>query len=459
MKQISVLIVFSLTLLLAPLAQAQFLPGAASSSGNNTTRNSNQPQMIDRIVAVVEDDIILQSDLDQAVHTVQQQNASNPQKLPPHKVLERQVLNQLILMKLQVQHAGEQGIRVSQDEVSNAIGNIAQKNHMSASQLRQAVSANGGNFAAFQQSIGDQILVQKLRNQVVQSKVQVTDAEVDNLLKNPQFSMGKVHLAHIQINLPEGATPEDISAAQERANKAEQAIKNGMDFNAAAIRYSQGQDALNGGDLGWRSMNGIPQGFADLVAKMKPGQVTPPLRSPNGFEIIKLIGRQEANRDVVTQYHARQILIKPTELVSSQQAQQKAEDLYRQITEKHKDFATLAKTDSDDDTSANIGGDLGWFQLQEHGPAVANVLQSLKKGEVSKPFQTRAGWDIIQLQGTREQDITEQMREQRARQAIGQRKAEQAYDDFLRQLRSSSYVNIRVPSLRDPDKQKQQAAS
>jgi hypothetical protein len=240
------LFVFSLALLVAPLWRAQLLPGAqpgsaSSSAGNAVPGNkittpqttgdsnpgSNQPQMIDRIVAVVEDDIILQSDLDQAMQTVQQRYASDPQKLPPHDVLERQVLNQLILMKLQVQHANDQGIRVSQDEVSNAIDNIAKNNHMSAGQMRQQIAQGGGNFAAFQQNVADQILVSKLRNQVVQSKVQVTDAEVDNMLKNPHFSMGKAHLAHIEINLPEGASPEDIDAAQAKADEAEKAIKDG----------------------------------------------------------------------------------------------------------------------------------------------------------------------------------------------------------------------------------------
>ncbi len=453
MKQISAFFVFSLALLLTPVAHAQFMPGAQPGGAN-----SNQPQMIDRIVAVVEDDVILQSDLDQAMQSVQQQYASDPQKLPPHDVLERQVLNRLILMKLQVQHANEQGIRVSKNDVGNAIANIAAGNHMSPDQMRQQITQGGGSFAAFQQQVADQILVQKLRNQVVQSKVQITDAEVDNLLKSPSFSMGKVHLAHIEINLPEGASPADIEAAHKKAVAAENAIKGGMDFTTAAIRYSEGQDALQGGDLGWRSMNEIPPAFADLVAKMKPGDVTPPLRGPSGFHILKLVGVRDSGRDVVTEYHARQILIKPSELVSDQQAQQKAQDLYKQITQQHKDFAKLAKENSDDDTSANIGGDLGWFQIDMHGPAIAKVLKSLHKGEVSQPFQTRVGWDIIKLEGTRQSDITDKARRQRARQAIGNRKAEQVYDDFLRQLRSSSYVNIRIPSLRDPSRKDQDAS-
>lgn len=443
MKQISALLILLLAFVSVPSAHAQFLSGAAPGDSSDTR--------IDRIVAVVEEDVILQSDLDQAVQSVQQQYASNPGQLPPHDVLQRQVLNRLILMKLQVQRAQEQGVRVSQSDVSNAIGNIASGNHMTPDQLRQAVSQQGGSFAAFQRNVAEQVLVQKLREQVVQSSVQVTDAEIDNMLKDPSFSAGKVHLAHIEINLPNGAGPDQIAQAKTKAEKAEQAINGGMDFNAAAIRYSEAQDALEGGDLGWRGLNEIPPGFADMVKKMQPGDVTPPLRGPSGFHILKLIDRKTQGRDVVTEYHARQLLIKPSELVSAEKARKEAQDLYQKLIKDPDSFAKLAKKHSDDDTSANIGGDLGWIQLQEHGQAIADVLQNLKDGEVSKPFQTPAGWDIVMLEGKRQSDLTDEMQRKRASMAIGNRKAKQAYEDFLRQLRSSSFVDIRIPSLRDPD--------
>lgn len=454
MKQISTIFTLSLALLLAPLAHAQFLPQAQPGGAK-----SDQSGMIDRIVAVVEGEVVLQSRLDQSLQSVKRQYASHPEQLPPPEVLKRQVLNRLILMKLQVQHANKQGIRVAQNEVSNAVANIASHNKMTPQQLRQAITSQGGSFAAFQRNVADQIMVQKLRDQVVRSKVHVTDAEVDNLLKSPTFSAGQVHVAHIEIRLPSGASASDIAAAQAKADKVEKALKGGMDFNAAAIRYSDAQDALEGGDLGWRSLNEIPPAFAELVTKLQPGQVTPPLRGPSGFHILKLIGQRKADRDVVTQYHARQILIKPTALVSASEAQQKAQDIYKKVTEKDKDFAKLAKDASDDDTSANLGGDLGWFQLKEHGPAIANVIASLKDGEVSKPFQTQAGWDIIQRLGTRQRDVTEETERNRARAAIGNRKAKQVYEDFLRQLRSSSFVNIRIKSLRDPSKQKSEQQS
>jgi peptidyl-prolyl cis-trans isomerase SurA len=223
-----------------------------------------------------------------------------------------------------------------------------------------------------------------------------------------------------------------------------------MDFNAAAIRYSDASDALEGGDLGWRHIDEIPPAFADIVARMKPGDVTPPMRGPTGFHILKLVGQRAPGKQVVTEFHARQILIKPSELVTPAQAEQKARDLYQQLTAKHADFAKLAKEDSDDDTTANAGGDMGWFQEGAWGQLITQELDKLKDGEVSPPFKSEMGWHLIQRLGTRQADRTDEMRRNQAREAIGNRKAEQAYEDYLRQLRSSSYVDIRVPELRDP---------
>jgi peptidyl-prolyl cis-trans isomerase SurA len=440
MKQILLPILFSLALLGMPSAHAQLLPGV----------QGNQPQMIDRIVAVVEGDVILQSDLDQAVAAVRHQYANNPQQLPPQDVLERQVLDRLILMKLQEQRASDQGVRVSDTEIDAAVGNVAEQNNMTTDQLRAAIEQQGSSYEAFRRQIADQIVVQKLRSSVIHDSVQITDAEVNNLLNSAAFKAGEVHLAHIQIGLPDGPSAQDIAAAQAKADQAEQDLKGGMDFNAAAIRYSDASDALDGGDLGWRHMDEIPPAFADLVARMKPGDVTPPLRGPTGFHILKLVGQRAPGKDVVTEFHARQILIKPSELVTPAQAEQKADDLYRQITAKHADFAKLAKEDSDDDTTANVGGDMGWFQKGAWGGLIDQQLAQLKDDEVSHPFKSKMGWHLLQRLGTRQVDRTDETQRNQARQAIGNRKAEQVYEDYLRELRSTSYVDIRVPELRDP---------
>jgi peptidyl-prolyl cis-trans isomerase SurA len=431
-------------LVLALPAQAQLLPNASSNAAP-----AGQVQRLDRIVAVVNEDVVLQSELDNAVRAIQQQYASQPGQLPPLDVLQKQVLDRLILMKLQLQKADDQGVHVSDSDVDQAVAEVAQQNKMSADQLRTEVERNGEDFAAFRQQLADQLTVQRLHQSVVHDQVSVTDSEIDNLLASPTYKAGEVHLAHIQISIPGGADAAAIQAAAAKAEEAIKAVQGGMDFHAAAIRYSDAPDALDGGDLGWRRMDEIPPAFADTVANMKPGDVSSALRGPTGFHIIKLEGVRAPSKQIVTEYHARQILIKPSELMTPEQAQQKAQELYDQIVNKHADFAKLAKDNSKDDTTANIGGDMGWFAQQAWGSAIAQQLGQLKENEVSKPFQTGDGWDVLQLLGTRQSDLTTQMERDQARQAIGNRKAEQAYDDFLRDLRANAYIDVLVPALRD----------
>ncbi|WEN16164.1 peptidylprolyl isomerase [Rhodanobacter sp. AS-Z3] len=423
-------------------AHAQLLTSAAPAS-----------QPLDRIVAVVNDNVILQSQLNEAVASVQQQYAGHTEQLPPMNVLQQQVLNRLVLMRLQVQKAQDQGIRVSSADIDQAVQGVAQQNNLTPEQLRAEVERSGSSFAAFREQLGDQITVQRLHQSVVQDSVSVTDSEIDNLLSSPTYKAGEVHLAHIQISIPAGGDAAAIQTAQAKAEAALAAIKGGMDFNAAAIRYSDASDALDGGDLGWRRMDEIPPAFADTIATMKAGEVSPALRGPTGFHILKLMGQRENNRTMVTELHARQILIRPSELVTPEQAEQKARDLYHRIVDKHEDFATLAKEYSKDDTSANVGGDMGWFRQDAWGKTIATQLAQLKDNEISKPFQSEAGWHILQRLGERQSDQTVQIARDQARQAIGTRKSEQVYDDYLRDLRSNAYINILVPELRSADDQ------
>jgi peptidyl-prolyl cis-trans isomerase SurA len=436
MKQLFASLLLALAIALP--AHAQLLPSAAPSS-----------ERLDRIVAVVDEDVILQSELDQAVASVQQQYAAHPQQLPPQTVLQKQVLNRLILMKLQLAKAREQGIRVSDADIDQAVAAVAAQNKLSAEQLRMEVERSGGSYEAFRRQLSDQLMVQRLQQSVVQSAVTVTDSEINNLLSSPSYQAGEVHLAHIQISIPGGADAAAIQASAAKAQQALDAVQGGMDFNAAAIRYSDADDALEGGDLGWRKMDEIPPAFAETLASMKPGQVSAALRGPTGFHILKLIGQREPSKQIVTEFHARQILIKPSELVTPAQAEQKARELYDRIANKHEDFAKLAKEDSDDDTTANAGGDMDWFPQKAWGQTIATQLGELKDGEVSQPFRSEAGWHILQRLGTRQSDQTKEIQRNEARQAIGNRKAEQAYDDYLRDIRANAYVDIVVPELRD----------
>jgi peptidyl-prolyl cis-trans isomerase SurA len=448
MKHPFALFLLALAAATAMPAHAQLLPQAPA-TGTSPAPAGVQP--LDRIVAVVDEDVILQSELNEAVRSVQQQYASNPGQLPPMDVLRRQVLDRLILMRLQVAKAKEQGLRVSDADVDQAVAGVAQQNKMSPDQLQAAVEQSGSSFAAFRAQLADQILVQRLHEGVVRDSVAITDSEINNLLSSPTYKAGEVHLAHIQISIPSGGSATDIQAAQAKADQALAAIKGGMDFNAAAIRYSDAQDALEGGDLGWRRLDEIPPAFADTVAGMQPGQVSAALRGPTGFHILKLVGQRAPGKQMVAEFQARQILIKPSELVTPAQAQQKAQDLYNRIVNKHEDFAKLARENSNDPTTANAGGEMGWFQQQAWGSTIAQQLGNLGDGEVSQPFQSEAGWHILQLEGKRQSDLTDQLQREQARQAIGNRKAEQAYEDFLRDLRSNAYVDILVPELRAHD--------
>jgi peptidyl-prolyl cis-trans isomerase SurA len=311
------------------------------------------------------------------------------------------------------------------------------------------VEQSGLSYTAFRQQLHDQLVVQKLHQNVVHDSVSVTNSEIDNLLNSPTYKSGEVHLAHIQISIPSGATAADIQTAQAKAEQAVAAIKGGMNFKAAAIRFSDAPDALDGGDLGWRRLDEVPPAFVDTIDGMKPGEVSGILHGPTGFHILQLIGNRAPGKQMVTEYHARQILIRPSELRSPTQAQQKAQDLYSRIVKKHEDFAKLAKDNSSDDTTANAGGDMGWFQQGDWGSLIGQKIDALKDGEISPPFQSEAGWHIIQRLGSRNADMTTEVARDQARQAIGNRKADQAYDDFLRQLRSESYVKILAPELQD----------
>ncbi len=429
MKRNSALLVLALALSVPLIAQAQLLP----------------MQPLDHIVAVVNDGVVLQSELDAALAQVQRQFAQNPQALPPKPVLERQVLERLILMKLQVQRAEENGVRATDQEIDAAVQSIAQQNHLDLTQLRQSLAQQGMDYAAFRKQIAEQIMVQKLRDNVIHGAVQVSDAEVNNLINSPLFKAGEVNIAQILIAVPEGASPDQVSAAKAKADEVEKQIAGGMDFKAAAIRYSQAPNALDGGVVGWRRVDELAPALADLAIKMQPGQVTPPLRAPEGFYILKLEGRRAAPPVIVTEFHARDLLIRTSDLVSSAQADARVLALRKDIVDHKADFATLARKDSQDDTTANDGGDMGWFTVDHWGTVVGKVLPTLKDGEISQPLQVPEGWLLVQRLGTRQADRTAQVQREQARMAIGSRKAEDAYNSFLRDLRSSAYVRIMLP--------------
>lgn len=410
------------------LAHAQALP---------TTR-------IDSIAAVVDESVILRSELDRAVANITAQYASQPEQLPPRDILEKQVLDRLVLLHLQVQRANDSGIRIADAELQQAVGSIASQNNLTVEQLRQRLAADGLGFDEFRSNLRDEITVQRLRQRYLQSSVQISEAEIDQALSAQQFGGEEMHLANIQLNLADGATPDEIAAARSRIEGIKSMVERGeIDFRSAAIRYSQAQNALDGGEIGWRTIEAVPPVFANMLQQMQPGQITEPVRGQSGFQIVQMIEKRGAQQQMVTQYRASDIMVRTSDLVNAEAARQKIEALHARVVG-GEDFAKVAREASDNTNTRNAGGDMGWFVADQWGTAIAAQITSLKDGEVSPIFQSEVGFHFLKRIASRQQDVTEENKRARAREVIGQRKGEEAYERFLRQLRSDAYVETRL---------------
>lgn len=407
---------------------------------------AQEVQPIDRIAAVVDEDVVLKTELDRAVTNILAQYAGREGQLPPRDVLERQVLERLILLKIQVAYAQNSGVRVTDQEIDQAIAGIAQQNRISLEQLRQQLARDGGTYSEFRTSIRDELLTQRLRQRFAQTRVSVSDAEIDAALAAQANSGTQYHLAHILVGLPEGATAEQIATAQKKIEGVKALIDKGeMDFAAAAVRYSDSPNALEGGDLGWRSTDEIPNAFAELMRNMSAGQVTAPIRGPSGFQLLKLVETRDASQSapsMVTQYKARHILVRTGDTVTDAQAKAKADTLRARLAG-GADFAEVVK-DSEDLNSRGKGGDLGWFSQDEFGPEFGTAVAALQDNQISQPIRTPAGWHIVERTGTRQTDVGDRNRRAQVQETIGRRKLEDEWNRFLRERRGEAFVDIRV---------------
>ena len=411
-------------------------------------------QPLDRIAAVVDDGVILQSELDRAVQNIHAQYASRPGQLPPEDVLRKQVLERLVLVRLQVARAAESGIHVGDQEVDAALVNIARQNNMTPDQLRAQLAQHGESWPEFRESIRDEITIQRLRQRFAQTRISVSDAEVDAALEASAGSQ-QYHLANILVALPEGATPEQIATGQKKIDGIKALIDEGeIDFQAAAVRYSDSPNALEGGDLGWRSLDEIPAAFANVIRSMQPGQVIGPTRGASGFQLLKLLETREggaAEPRMVTQFDARHILIRTGEGgLGEDEARAKIDTLAARIAG-GADFQALARENSQDPVSAPAGGDLGWFTQDAYGPEFGAQVAALQDGQVSAPFKTQAGWHIVQRVGSRQADVGAENRRAQVREAIGQRKLEDEWSRYLREIRGDAYVDFRTGDDATPD--------
>ena len=405
-----------------------------------------QVAVIDSVVAVVNDDVITRQELNERLRVVIGQLQKQGTPLPAPEVLERQILERIITDMLQAQFAKETGIRVDDTQLDLAITRIAQQNGFSSlTEFRTRLETDGVDFKKFREEIRSEIISTRLREREVESKLIISDSEVDSYLANKAKMGGakeEFHLAHILVVVPERASAADIQAAYDRAEQALNQLKSGADFAQVAAGYSDARDALKGGDLGWRPGDRIPPGFMNELQNLQPGQVTAVLRSTSGFHILKLLGKRSGSAPaVITQTHARHILIKTSEIFSENEAKNRLMEIKRRI-ESGADFAEQARRFSQDG-SAQQGGDLDWLSPGQAVPEFEEAMDKLQPGMIGTA-QTQFGWHLIQVVERRTTDVSEQQERQQARMAIGTFKSDEQYQDWLRQLRDRAFIEYRL---------------
>jgi peptidyl-prolyl cis-trans isomerase SurA len=352
----------------------------------------------------------------------------------------------MIYSRVQLQYAKETGLRVDDAQLEKALARIAEDNKISLAAMRDTLEKDGVSFAKFREDIRDEITMARLREREVDNKITVAESEVDNLLRTLQLQDGKAEefdLSHILIRVPEQASPEQLRERRARAEQALAQIKGGADFRQVAAGFSEAPDAVQGGAMGWRELARLPAIFADAVRELKSGQVSGVLRSPNGFHLVRVNERRGQSAPlIVAQTHARHILIKTSELVSENDAKERLLKLKERL-DNNADFAELARLQSEDGSAAR-GGDLGWLSPGDTVPEFEKAMDALKLGQVSQPVRSPFGWHLIQILERRNQDMSQQQQRLQARQALRAQKADEAYQEWLRQLRDKAFVEYRL---------------
>ncbi|HHH13704.1 MAG TPA: molecular chaperone SurA [Thiolapillus brandeum] len=410
---------------------------------------AQERELLDRIVAVVNDDVVLQSEFDRELAEIRRKLEQLGATGIPDEEVRKQALERLILRKLQLQEAERLGITADDQTLQQALLAIARRNGLTPAEMEEAMKAEGISPEAFRAQLREEITLQRLRSREVINRIQVTKAEVDNYLAN-QAQQGdnsvSYRIRHILIATPEGASSEEIAQARRKAEEIVARLKKGEDFATLASRYSQGQQALKGGDLGWLPAGQVPTLFAQEVLSMNKGDIRGPLQASSGFHIIKLEDIQGSKTKIVRQTHARHILVRTDEITSDREARIRLEQLYQRI-QGGEDFAALARAHSDDKASALKGGDLGWVTPGDLVPKFEEVMNSLEIGQLSQPFRTQFGWHIVQVLDRREKDVTTESKRDEARLAIRKRKSEEALQLYLRKLRDQAFVETRLEGL------------
>jgi peptidyl-prolyl cis-trans isomerase SurA len=432
-------VVLAMAFAVAPLIAAEQKPRAG------------RTVVVDRIVAIVNDEAITARELEDRTQYAMKQLAQQGTAPPPKAVVERQLLERLISDRVQLQFAKESGLRVDDVELDRAIGRIAEQNKLTSAELRETLQRDGVPFAKFREDIRSEIVMSRLREREVDARLVVTESEIDALLANSSggtMRSDEVNLSHILVVVPENASPEQVQARRARAEQALAQISKGTDFKQVAAAFSEAPDALQGGLIGWRAGERLPTLFFDALKSMKPGEVSEILRSGNGFHILRLNERRAAGPAAaqgppsVQQTRVRHILVKTNELVSENEARNRLHTLKERLENKA-DFADLARAHSED-ASAAKGGDLGWILPGDTVPEFERAMNGLKLGEISEPIRSPFGWHLIQVLERGVQDVSKERQRLAARQTLRARKSDEAYQEWVRQLRDRAYVEMRL---------------
>ena len=441
-----------------PCAWAQTAAPASKSAPAAATATASKPkiQVADSIVAVVNSEVITRHELSDRVRLVEQRMKAQGIAMPPAAEMQKQLLERLIVDRAQLQLAKELGIRIDDTMLDRAVARIAEQNKMTLQVFRDQVEREGTSFAKFREEIRDEIAMQRVREREVDNKIQITESEVDNQLAAeavaPQAQQ-EFNLAQILVRIPENASADQIGERRKRAEDIISQLRAGADFAKLAATYSDSIDALKGGELGWRSQDRLPQLFVDAVANLKQGEVSPIVKSANGFHILRVVGKRGASvvkvgagaaaAPTVQQTHARHILIKVNQVVTAAEARRKLAELKLRLDNKGATFEELAKLYSND-LSASKGGDLGWIYPGDTVPEFERAMDALKPGEVSEPVESPFGFHLIQVMERKANDVSQERQRTAARMAIRERKLEEATQDWLRQLRDRAYVEIHL---------------
>ncbi|OUR70962.1 molecular chaperone SurA [Methylophaga sp. 41_12_T18] len=407
--------------------------------------NSVFAQPLDRIIAVVNDDVILESELRSMERNVRQQLRKRDAAVPPSDVMHKQVLERLLIQRLQIQKANKVGVRVGDDALNAALRQIAGNNGLTLREFRDVLEKDNYDFSEFRESIREDMIISRLRKSQVEDRVVVSDREIDNFLAT-QVSQGGAetvfNLQHILISMPEAAEPEQVQEAQQKLEKVQQLLESGADFTEVAAGYSDGQNALEGGDLGWRKQGELPSLFAEAVPSLTVGEVSDVIRSGSGFHLVKVADVKSEETHLVKQTLASHILLKTNELTTDDDAELRLQKLRERVIN-GADFAELARANSDDTGSAIEGGSLGWASPGVMVPEFEEKMDALADGQVSEVFKSRFGWHMIKVFERREQNMAEEFKRNKARAQIRQRKITENMERWLREMRDEAYVEYR----------------